>query len=347
MLAVRERVERRRGRLQQQRLGLRLAQVELADATAQLARESRTHGRETARQRFVAREQAPHVGLGAQRLRFAHETVELLGARDDARVESRELVDEREFAGAELVLVARVRQVQHADHATGVGERRGDRGLDVVAFAHDVEARAVGLAVQQDRALGGEGAAGDALARLHADLRDHLVLDADRDFDAQHALALVPEHQRAAVGAGGGDGDLEHEAQQAAAIVGEIVGVEALAQRLQQIRLAHRVRRSERVEHARERRRQHLDAVGARRVARAPAPGLPRRPRRDEPRDRERGIGVGGHARRESLRDRGRSRVQLGERAPRARRRSARTARRRGSTRAAAAARGPRARCRR
>ena len=239
--------------------------------------------------------------------------MELLGARDDARVESRELVDELEFAGAELVLMARVRQVQHADHATAVGERRGDRGLDVVALAHDVEARAVRLAVQQDRALGGEGAAGDALARLHADLRDHLVLDPDRDLDAQHALALVPEHQRAAVGAGGGDGDLQHEAQQAAAVVGEIVGVEALAQRAQQIGLAHRVRGSERVEHARQRRRQHLDAVRGGESLAHPRRGL-RIHHGDEPRDRERGIGVGGHALRESLRRGGRDLLERGER---------------------------------
>jgi hypothetical protein len=108
----------------------------------------------------------------------------LLRARDDLRVEPRELLGEREVVVAERVGARAVVQVQHAEHAALVQQRHRHRRLDVEPLAHDPEALAVGLAAQAQRAALGGDAARDPVAERHADLRPQLALDADRDAHA-------------------------------------------------------------------------------------------------------------------------------------------------------------------
>jgi hypothetical protein len=76
----------------------------------------------------------------------------LLRARDDLRVEPRQLLREREIVLAERVGARAVVQVQHAEHAAVVQQRHRQRRLDVEPLAHDPEALAIGLAAQPQRA---------------------------------------------------------------------------------------------------------------------------------------------------------------------------------------------------
>ena len=143
-----------------------------------------------------------HLAHGRVARRLAAQIGVLLRARDDLRVDARELLGEGEVGLVERVGARAVVQVQHAQHAAVREQRHAQRGFDVEPLAHDAEARAVGLAAQPQRAALLGDAAGDPLAEAHADLRPELGLDARRDAHAQLAALLVEQHQRAALGAG-------------------------------------------------------------------------------------------------------------------------------------------------
>ena len=95
----------------------------------------------------------------------------LLRARDDLGVEAPELLREREVVVVEGVGARGVVQVQHAQHAAVVHERHAQRALHIAALAQHAELFAVGAAAHLDRARFRRGAAGDAFAELHANLR--------------------------------------------------------------------------------------------------------------------------------------------------------------------------------
>ena len=140
----------------------------------------------TARQTFESRRCSGSGCASTSRTRLCarsrsesrSQPVVLLGARDDLRVDRGEPGDEVEVLVRERAAAQAVRQVQDAEHAVAVDQRRRDRGLDVAALAGDLVAALVGLARQQDRLAVGERAAGDAFARADPDLRDDFLLDA-------------------------------------------------------------------------------------------------------------------------------------------------------------------------
>ena len=129
-------------------------------------------------------------------------------------------------------------EVQHAEHAALVDERHAERRLDVEPLAHHVEGLLVGLAAQADRPAVGGGAARDPLAEGHADLRPELALDAHGDAHRERAPLGVEEHQRAAVGAGHADRDLEHAREELVGVDGEVHRLDDLVERLEQLGLA-------------------------------------------------------------------------------------------------------------
>ena len=185
----------------------------------------------------------------------------LLGARDDLGVEMRELLAELEVGVGEGVRARRVVQVQDAEHAAVVDQRHAQRRLDVEALAHDVEGLAIRLAAQAQRARVGRDPPGDAFADPHADLRPQLGLDPGRHPHAQLARVGVEQHQRAALGPGHAERDLEHAAEQLVGVDRQVVGLDDLVQRLQQLGLAVARAAAVAPEQARDERRHDLHAA--------------------------------------------------------------------------------------
>ena len=139
-------------------------------------------------------------------------------------------------------------------------------------------------------------APGDALADRHADLRPELGLDSHGHAHAQLAGLWIEQHQRAALGAGHADRDLEHAAEELVGVDREIVGLDDLVERLQQLRLVVGGRRAVAPEQPRDQGRDDLDAArrdlgeAVREVA--VVPGVDHG---EEPRIVHQGVGVGLH----------------------------------------------------
>ena len=182
---------RERGRHEAQAARGVLDLVDRRDPAARARGDPLAQPPQAVRERLAAGEdRADLLDRGIAR-RLERERLVLLRARDDLRVEARELLGEREVVVAERVRARAVVQVQHAEHAAVVQERHRHRRLDVEPLAHDPEALAIGLAAQAQRPALGRDAPGDPFAERHADLRPQLALDADRDAHRELAARLV------------------------------------------------------------------------------------------------------------------------------------------------------------
>ena len=250
-----------RSRRQAEVVVVGLEQVERCDAAARARGDEATQRREPVAERLFRSEDFVGLsdrvvtrGLGAQRL-------VLLCACDDLRVETRELLDEIEIRVRERVGAGAVVQVQYTENAPLVDERYAQRRLDVQSLAHDPEGLAVRLAAQAQRSRFGGDLARDAFADRHANLGPQFGLYAGCHPDAQLALRLVEQHQGAAFGARHVACDLEHAREQLVGVDRQVVRLDDLVERLQQLLLVVARERVVGPEQPRGERRDDLDAA--------------------------------------------------------------------------------------
>ena len=236
-------------------------QVDVHDASPGAQRDEHAQLVQPLGQRRLGSQQGAHLAHRAVARGLVAQRLVLLGAGDDLGVQVRELLGELEVRVGEGVGARRVVEVQDAQHAALVDQRHAERRFDVEALAHDAEGLTVRLAAQAQRARVGGHAAGDAFADPHADLRPQLGLDAGRDAHAQLARLGVEQHQRAALGAGHAERDLEHAPEQLVGVDGQVVGLDHLVQRLQQLGLAVALAAAVAPEQARDQRRHDLHAA--------------------------------------------------------------------------------------
>ena len=240
-----QRIDRGRRAAQRQRAELGVDEEHVRDAAREIGGDRAAHLREPAVQRLGLRQHVAHQALRAQPLRVAHQPVVLVGARDDLRVDRGEPGDELEVLVRERAAAQAVRQVQDAEHAVAVDQRRRDRRLDVAALAGDRRSCAGPPCPTAGWACGprtrGPRCPRPGGSRIFGMTSFSMP---ERHLDPQRAGVGVPEQERAAVGAGRADGDLQDPVQQPAPVDGQVVRLEDLAERLQQVGLARRVDRA-------------------------------------------------------------------------------------------------------
>lgn len=252
---------RRRG-LELQRLSAGITEPELGDPI-ELVRQPATQRAQAIDEGRVAREQLADVGLGLESAGLPDQLLVLVGARQDPCIEAGQLLEELELLVAEGLPVLLVGDRQHPEAAVPVEQRGYDRTRRL-PLPGDGEVARVRLSSQQDRALLGEGPAGDPLAGLQADLVQQLPLDPDGRAHAERLAPLVPQQQRSPVRARRAHGDLDDPLEQGIPVDREVVGLEDLSERLEQVGLARRIDGSEGVEQLCDQGARDLDATIAR-----------------------------------------------------------------------------------